>query len=106
MFREEDPRKPLVGKSIAIQQQFAVNFIPEEVESSERSHSQNNIITRTRSGNPGYIVGAPTLGALSPDDTNHTASYVIAQRAGFTIMDTGLLGQCNTSSPTGLVSRE
>ena len=91
-------------QSISIQQDFVVNFIPVEVESFERSHGQNNIITRIRSGNPGYRVGAPTLGAVSPDDTNQTASYVIAQRDGFTIMDTGLIGQCNTSSPTGLVS--
>ena len=91
-------------QSISLQQDFAVNFIPVEVESFERSHGQNNIITRIRSGNPGYRVGAPTLGAMSPDDTNQTASYVIAQRDGFTIMDTGLIGQCNTSSPTGLVS--
>ena len=52
-------------QSISIQQDFAVSFIPVEVESFERSHSQNNIITRIRSGNPGYRVGAPTLGAMS-----------------------------------------
>ena len=90
-----------------LQQTFAVNFIPDEVESLERSHEQNNLITRTKSGNPGYIIGLPTLGAISPDSTtNHSAalSYVLAQRAGFTVMDTGLVGQCATSSPTGSVS--
>jgi len=92
-----------------LQQMFAVNFIPDEVESSERSHEQNNLITRTKSGNSGYIIGSPTLGAMSPSSTtnNSTASsYVVAQRAGFTIMDTGLVGQCGTSSPTGSVSSQ
>ena len=89
-----------------LQQMFAVNFIPDEVHSLERSQEQNNLITRTKSGNPGYIIGSPTLGAISPSSTtnNSTASFVIAQRAGFTIMDTGLVGQCGTSSPTGSVS--
>lgn len=88
-----------------LQQMFAVNFIPAEVESSERSQEQNNLITRTKSGNPGYIIGSPALGAISPNSTtNQASSYVIAQRAGFTIMDTGLVGQCDTSSPTGSVS--
>ena len=88
-----------------LQQMFAVNFILAEVESSERSQEQNNLITRTKSGNPGYIIGSPTLGAISPNSTtNQASSYVIAQRAGFTIMDTGLVGQCDTSSPTGSVS--
>ena len=95
------------GTSQQIEQTFAVNFIPDEVETSERSQEQNNLITRTKSGNPGYIIGSPTLGAMSPSSTtnNSTASsYVIAQRAGFTIMDTGLVGRCDTSSPTGSVS--
>jgi len=90
-----------------LQQTFAINFIPDEVESSERSQEQNNLITRTKSGNPGYIIGSPTLGAFSPSSTtNHSTalSYVIAQRSGFTIMDTGLVGHCGTSSPTGSVS--
>ena len=87
-----------------LQQEFAVNFIPIELQSSERSLDNNNVITRNRSGNPGYIVGAPVLGAMSPTDVNHTASYVIAQRAGLTVMDTGLVGQCNSSSTTGSVS--
>ena len=87
-----------------LQQEFAVNFIPIELESSERSRDNNNVITRIRSGNPGYIVGAPVLGAMSPTDVNHTASYVIAQRAGLAVMDTGLVGQCSTSSTTGSVS--
>jgi len=95
------------ASSQQLQQTFAVNFIPDELESSERSHGQNNLITRAKSGNPGYIIGSPTLGAISPSSTtNHSAasSYVIAQRAGFTIMDTGLIGRCDTSSPTGSVS--
>jgi len=90
-----------------LQQTFAVNFIPDEVESSERSHEQNNLITRTKSGNPGYIIGSHTLGAISPSSSTNNSSalsYVIAQKAGFTIMDTGLVGQCDTSSPTGSVS--
>ena len=90
-----------------LKQEFAVNFIPDEVESSERSQEQNNLITRTKSGNPGYMIGSPTLGAISPSSTtNHSTalSYVVAQRAGFTIMDTGLVGQCDTSSQTGSVS--
>lgn len=87
-----------------LQQEYAVNFIPIEVDASMRTHKKNNLITRVRSGNPGYIVGAPTLGAMSPN-VNNSASYVIAQKAGFTIMDTGLGGQCSTSSPTGTVSR-
>lgn len=86
-----------------LQQEYSVNFVPIEVDASMRSHEKNNIITRVRSGNPGYIVGAPTLGAMTPN-VNHTASYVIAQKAGFTVMDTGLAGQCSTSSPTGTVS--
>ena len=95
------------ASSQQIQQTFAVNFIPDELDSSERSQEQNNLITRTKSGNPGYIIGSPTLGAISPSSTtNHSTalSYVVAQRAGFTIMDTGLVGQCATSSPTGSVS--
>ena len=86
-----------------LQQEFSVNFIPMEVDPSERSHVKNNLISRIRSGNPGYIVGAPTLGARAPPTVNHTASYVIAQKAGFAVMDTGLAGQCSTSSPTGTV---
>ena len=91
-----------------LQQTFAINFIPDEVGSSERSQEQNNLITRTKSGNPGYIIGSPTLGAISPSSTaNHNStalSYVVAQRAGFTIMDTGSVGRCDASSPTGSVS--
>ena len=83
-----------------LRQTFAVNFIPLEVDTSERSHDQNNIITRLRSGNPGYIKDKPTLGAMTPR-VNHTTSYVIAQQSGFTVMDTGVGGQCSTSSPTG-----
>lgn len=80
-------------------QEFAVNFIPVDVGDSRRSHDKNNMITRVRSGNPGYILGAPTLGAKRPN----TSSYVIAQKAGFTVMDTGVDGQCSSSSTTGLV---
>jgi hypothetical protein len=83
-----------------ILQEFAVNFIPLGIGDSHRSHDRNNIISRVRSGNPGYMFGAPTLGAKSP---NQTSSYVIAQKAGFTVMNTGLAGQCGTSSTTGLV---
>ncbi len=83
-------------------QEFAVNFIPVDVGDSRRSHVKNNMITRVRSGNPGYIIGAPTLGAKSPN-ISHTSSYVIAQKAGFTVMDTGLTGQCSSSLTTGLV---
>jgi hypothetical protein len=85
-----------------LQQEYSVNFVPIEVDASMRSHEKNNLITRIRSGNPGYIVGAPTLGAMTPN-VNQTTSYVIAQKAGFTVMDTGLAGQCSTSSPTGTV---
>ena len=87
-----------------IRQEYAVNFIPTEVDASDRSHENNNLIFRIRSGNPGYIFGAPTLGAMTPA-INHTASYVIAQKAGFTVMDTGLVGQCSSSSSTGSVSQ-
>jgi hypothetical protein len=86
-----------------LMQEFAVNFIPIDVLASDRSHEKNNIISRVRSGNPGYIVGAPTLGAkrtISP----LTSSFVIAQKAGFSVMDTGMAGQCSTSSTSGLVS--
>ncbi|KAL7540756.1 hypothetical protein ACHAXR_010358 [Thalassiosira sp. AJA248-18] len=88
------------GTAGNLQQEFAVKFEPEEIELSERSHEQNNLITRIRSGNPGYISGEPTLGGMSPN-VNHTASYVIAQKAGFTVMDTGVGGQCDSSSSTG-----
>lgn len=85
-----------------ILQEFAVNFIPMDIGDSKRSLNKNNIISRVRSGNPGYMFGAPTLGAKSPT-INQTSSYVIAQKAGFTVMNTGLAGQCGTSSTTGLV---
>ena len=91
------------GSTRELLQEFAVNFIPVDVGLSQRSHNENNIINRVRSGNPGYVFGAPTLGAKSPT-INHTSSFVIAQKAGFTVMDTGLAGQCSTSSTTGLVS--
>mmetsp|Transcript_563 Transcript_563/g.1302 ORF Transcript_563/g.1302 Transcript_563/m.1302 type:complete len:656 (-) Transcript_563:219-2186(-) len=81
-----------------LEQEFSVNFFPVEVKSSERSHDRNNVITRIRSGNPGYIVGEPTLGGMSPH-ANSSASSVIAHQ--FKIMDTGVAGRCNTSSPTG-----
>jgi hypothetical protein len=77
-----------------LMQEFTVKFIPDDVAASDRSHDKNNIISRVRSGNPGYIVGAPTLGAkrtLNP----LTSSFVIAQKAGFSVMDTGLAGQCS-----------
>lgn len=93
----------IVASTREVQQEFSVRFIPIEVDASMRSNENNNLITRFRSGNPGYIVGAPTLGAMTPN-VNHTASYVIAQKAGFTVMDTGLGGQCSTSSSTGTVS--
>ena len=88
--------------TIELLQEFAVNFIPVDVGDSHRSRDKNNMITRVRSGNPGYIFGAPTLGATSPDN-NIASTYVIAQKAGFTVMDTGMAGQCSSSSTTGLV---
>ncbi|KAL3803724.1 hypothetical protein HJC23_003778 [Cyclotella cryptica] len=84
-----------------LKQHFAIEFIHTEAKPSDRSHDKNNIITRPRSGNPGYSSGKPTMGAIGPDDA--TLSYLIAQRAGFTVMDTGAGGQCNSSSPTGSV---
>ena len=83
-----------------VKQSFAIEFVPIEVESSQRSYAKNNLITRTRSGNPGYIHGEPTLGARSHDG-NEAASHVIAQKAGFTVMDTGVGGQCSSSSHSG-----
>ena len=93
----------IVPSTRDLMQEFTVNFIPDYVAASDRSHDKNNIISRVRSGNPGYIVGAPTLGAkrtLNP----LTSSFVIAQKAGFSVMDTGLAGQCSTSSTSGSVS--
>ncbi|KAL7549903.1 hypothetical protein ACHAWF_014595, partial [Thalassiosira exigua] len=81
-------------------QEFAVQFEPVEFDPSRRSHERNNLIARIRSGNPGYVAGKPVLGGMSPN-TNSTSSYVIAQKAGFTVMDTGVGGQCASSSPTG-----
>jgi len=92
----------VAGSTRGLEQEFAVKFAPIEVEPSQRSHGKNNLVGRTRSGSPGYIAGKPTLGAISNDD-NHTQSHVIAQKAGFTIMDTGIAGKCETSSPTGSV---
>ncbi|KAL9188182.1 hypothetical protein ACHAXT_006560 [Thalassiosira profunda] len=82
----------LEGDAAELQQEFEVSFHPAGVDTSE---------TRTRSGNPGYISGEPTLGATSPGDANQTASFVVAQTAGFTVMDTGVGGRCESSSPTG-----
>ena len=87
-----------------IKQEFAITFIPVEADFFEQSHGQNNIIARKRSGNPGYIAGDPTLGARSPS-TNTTLSYVAAQKAGFTVMDTGMGGRCSSSSQAGTVSQ-
>ncbi|KAL7483866.1 hypothetical protein ACHAW6_009507 [Cyclotella cf. meneghiniana] len=84
-----------------LKQHFAIEFIHTEVKLSDRSPDKNNIITRPRSGNPGYTPGKPTLGAIGPDDA--TVSYLIAQKSGFTVMDTGARGQCNSSSPIGSV---
>jgi hypothetical protein len=76
-----------------LRQNFAINFVQAEADSSGR---------RQRSGNPGYIVGLPTLGAKSPD-TNGTISHVIPQEAGFMVMDTGIGGQCSNSPTTGSI---
>lgn len=86
-----------------LMQEFAVKFIPDDVTASDRSRDKNNIISRLRSGNPGYIVGKPTLGAKHTINPL-TSSFVIAQKAGFSVMDTGLAGQCGTSSTSGSVS--
>lgn len=93
----------IVPSTRDLMQEFAVKFIPDDVLAADRSHDKNNIISRVRSGNPGYIVGAITLGAkrtLNP----LTSSFVNAQKAGFSVMDTGMAGQCSTSSTSGSVS--
>mmetsp|Transcript_9666 Transcript_9666/g.20029 ORF Transcript_9666/g.20029 Transcript_9666/m.20029 type:complete len:677 (-) Transcript_9666:44-2074(-) len=87
----------------ALKQGFEITFVPaKSSDSIERSRAKNNLITRPRSGNPGYIVGRPTLGARKPN-ANSTVSYVDALKAGFTVMDTGSAGKCDSSSPTGSV---
>ncbi|KAL7511296.1 hypothetical protein ACHAXN_008210 [Cyclotella atomus] len=73
-----------------LRQNFAINFV--------QADEEDSLERRQRSGNPGYIVGLPTLGATSPD-TNETISHVIPQEAGFMVMDTGIGGQCS-NSPT------
>ena len=82
-----------IGAAQELQQEFSVRFV--------RDGTQH-LDTRAQSGNPGYVIGKPTLGGMVPDK-NHTASDVIAQEAGFTVMDTGKAGQCSSSSPTGSV---
>lgn len=65
-----------------LMQDFSIQFIPAGTKE-----------LYARSGNPGYIIGKPTLGARSPN-INETASW-------FTVMDTGAGGQCSQSTPTG-----
>lgn len=57
---------------------------------------------RRRSGNPGYIKGLPTLGAVI-SNVNETVSYLNAQMAGLAVMDSGVGGQCSTSSSSGSI---
>lgn len=90
----------IVPSTRDLMQEFAVKFIPDDVLAADRSHDKNNIISRVRSGNPGYIVGAITLGAKR----TLNSPFVIAQKAGFSVMDTGTAGQCSTSSTSGSVS--
>jgi len=78
------------GATREVQQEFSAKFVAD------------GMVARSRSGNPGYIAGKLILGGMSPN-VNHTASYVIAQKAGFTVMDTGKRGQCSSSSPNGSV---
>lgn len=70
------------------EQNFAIQFMEAEVDS---------IITRPHSGNPGYIKGMPTLGAIASTE-NET---LIAQSSGFAVLGTGGGGLCNSSSVTG-----
>lgn len=66
------------------EQHFSIQFMEAEVDSIS-------------SGNPGYIKGMPTLGAIA-STANET---LVAQSSGFAVLDTGKGGQCNSSSVTG-----
>jgi tectonic-1/3 len=87
-----------IGSADLIKQDFGVEFIPAAVKQSNQTQQK---IVRPRSGNPGYTLGMPTLGAVeSLAEGKSNESYLTAQRTGFTVMDTGAGGQCSSSSPT------
>mmetsp|Transcript_27905 Transcript_27905/g.41133 ORF Transcript_27905/g.41133 Transcript_27905/m.41133 type:complete len:450 (+) Transcript_27905:567-1916(+) len=86
-----------------VKQQYEVIFTAEYDQRIERNGQRNNLVARKRSGNPGYLFGAPTVGGKSPSQNGTDAAYVEAQVKGFTVMDTGVGGQCDSVSTTGTV---
>lgn len=67
-----------VTNSIFISQAFGVAFSDEGAGTSAHNNDEGNVVNRTRSGNPGYIIGLPVLyGFADTSDLNET---VISER--------------------------
>ena len=73
---------------------FAVKFIPESM--------SDGTSIRTRSGNPGYIMRSRVLAAKRANATL-SAHPLDVPEEGFTIMDTGRAGKCESVSASGTV---
>jgi hypothetical protein len=81
---------------LPFRQLFSVQFLPEGVD------------VRRRSGNPGYVMGSPVLGAHKiPPPLNNSSSQLQnlnVSESGLLIMDSGFAGLCDSASPFGTVS--
>eukprot|EP00518_Triparma_eleuthera_P003744 CAMPEP_0182453286 /NCGR_PEP_ID=MMETSP1319-20130603/411_1 /TAXON_ID=172717 /ORGANISM="Bolidomonas pacifica, Strain RCC208" /LENGTH=696 /DNA_ID=CAMNT_0024651201 /DNA_START=102 /DNA_END=2192 /DNA_ORIENTATION=+ len=76
-----------------VEQDFSVEFSTMSFPNSALSLDNNNLVNRTRSGNPGYIMGRPVLGGrVHPGESK----AVLANVKGMQVMSS-VNGECDTT---------
>lgn len=67
-----------VTNSVFIQQSFGTTFNDEGAGTNAHNNEEGNVVNRTRSGNPGYIIGLPVLYGFA--ETSTLNQTVISER--------------------------
>lgn len=87
---------------VLVEQHFSVQFLPENDTSIVTNSESNSTVTRVRSGNPGYLMEAPTLAAqlVSPNDDANFVNDMVEGITTFVPVGEGL---CDVALPKRMV---
>jgi hypothetical protein len=86
-----------------VNQRFAIQFTSLTDINITKSLKNNNLVPRSRSGNPGYIFESVTLGGVLTTVGNGSQTFVDARVQGLSVMYT-VDGSCETAVPEATVS--
>jgi len=87
----------------SIDQRFAVQFTSLTDDNITKKLKNNNLVPRSRSGNPGYIFESVTLGGILNNAGNSSQIFVDRRVQGLSLMNT-IDGSCETAVPEAVVS--